>query len=145
MASSYVPDDGLVSSAAQRFQWLVGSPLRVELLRFLHARPNQTFDLETLTGALGCMRVDAERCLEALVNAGAALRGDPGGNRFGASRPLDPAVARLLDGFLAQPAVEHSRTEPPSVRKLMNWSGATRRCCSCSSRFARRPRPISRS
>ncbi len=123
MASSYVPDDGLVSSAAQRFQWLVGSPLRVELLRFLHARPNQTFDLETLTGALGCMRVDAERCLEALVNAGAALRGDPGGNRFGASRPLDPAVARLLDGFLAQPAVEHSRTEPPSVRKLMELVG----------------------
>jgi DNA-binding NtrC family response regulator len=101
----------------------VGSPLRAELLRFLHARPGETFDLEALTGALGCMRVDAERCLEALTGAGAVRSGGPGGKAFGASRPMDPAVARLLDGFLAVPSSGDARPEPASVRKLMELVG----------------------
>jgi Nif-specific regulatory protein len=121
--SSSVPDDGLESSAAQRFEWLTASPLRAELLRFLHARPDQTFELETLTGALGCMRVDAERCLEALVNAGVTRRAGPGGGRFGASRPKNQAADRLLAGYLAVPAVDAFRNESASVRKLMELVG----------------------
>jgi DNA-binding NtrC family response regulator len=123
MPCSFVPDDGLASSAAQRFQWLVASPLRAELLRYLHARRDQTFDLETLTGALGCMRVDAERCLEVLVSAGVARHTEAGAGRFGAAQPSNAAAARLLAIYLAVPAAEPSRQEPPSVRKLMELVG----------------------
>jgi DNA-binding NtrC family response regulator len=123
MPSSYLSDDGQVSSPAQRFQWLVGSPLRAELLRFLHTRPDQVFELETLTGVLGCMRMDAERCLESLMSGDVIRRGQPGGNRFAASRPHDPAIARLLTEFLAVPSADKSHTEPPSVRKLMELVG----------------------
>ena len=123
MPSSCLSDDGHVSSAGQRFQWLVGSPLRAELLRFLHARPDQTFELETLTGALGCLRVDAERCLESLMGGGVVRRDQPGGNRFAASRPPDPVTARALAEFLVASAADTSRTEPASVRKLLELVG----------------------
>ncbi len=121
--SSSALDDGPVSSAAQRFQWLVGSPLRAELLRLLHSRRDETFDIEALTGALGCMRVDAERCLEALVNAGVARHADAGDRRHGAARPASPAVDGLLSEFLAEPSGERSRHEPASVRKLLELVG----------------------
>ena len=121
--SPSVADDGQVSSAAQRFQWLIGSPLRAELLRFLHARPDHTFELETLTGAIGCLRVDAERCLESLMSGGVVRRGQPGSNRFAAMRPSDPGMARALADFLAAAAASTPRTEPPSVRKLMELVG----------------------
>ena len=123
MPSSYVPDDGIASSAAQRFQWLVASPLRAELLRFLHARRGETFELEALTGALGCMRVDAERCLETLVSAGVVRLDESGGRRFGAARPSSVVAARVLADYLAMPAAEASRQEPASVRKLMELVG----------------------
>jgi DNA-binding NtrC family response regulator len=123
MPISFVPDDGQTSSAAQRFQWLVASPLRAELLRYLHARRDQTFDLESLTGALGCMRVDAERCLEPLVSAGVVRHDSAGGSRYGAAQPSNSAAARLLAIYLAVPAAEPARQDPPSVRRLMELVG----------------------
>ncbi len=123
LPSTSVSDDGLLSSAAQRFQWLVGSPLRAELLRYLHARRDQSFELETLTGTLGCLRVDAERCLDSLISASLVQRVQPGGNRFTAARPSDPATARALTQFLAAPETGASRVEPDSVRKLMELVG----------------------
>jgi DNA-binding NtrC family response regulator len=123
MSGSFVTDDGTASSVAQRFQWLVSSPLRAELLRYVHSRGDQTFDLETLTGSLGCMRVDAERCLNALVNAGVVRQDGPAGNRFGAAQPESAAAARLLAIYLAVPGAEPARPEPPSVRKLMELVG----------------------
>ena len=116
-------DDATSSLAAQRFQSLVASPLRAELLRFLHAHPEETFDIETLTGALGCMRRDAERCLEALVGAGVARRWIGGPPRFGAARPVHAVIGRLLSEFLAVPVYQAARTEPASVRKLLELVG----------------------
>jgi DNA-binding NtrC family response regulator len=117
----YANDDA--SPAAQRFHSLVASPLRAELLRFLHAHPADTFEIETLMGAAGCMRADAERCLESLVSAGVARRWTNGTQRFGAARPANAAVDRLLAAYLATPVQETERTEPPSVRKLMELVG----------------------
>src|SRR5450756_1992756 len=42
---SYVTEDALASPVAQRFQSLVASPLRAELLRFLHAHQDETFEI----------------------------------------------------------------------------------------------------
>jgi DNA-binding NtrC family response regulator len=123
MPSESAPDEGIVSSAAQRFEWLVGSPLRAELLRFVQARPDEALDLAALTAALGCMRVDAERCLDALVSAGVVRRAAPGANSFCAARPAHPAMARLLDRFLAASDPKSADADPPSVRKLKELVG----------------------
>jgi len=120
---SFVPGGGLASPAASRFQALVASPLRAELLRFLHGHRDETFEIETLMGALGCMRGDAERCLEALVTAGVARRWVNGANRYGAARPGDPVVDRLLSEFLTTFAPGTARTEPASVRRLLELVG----------------------
>jgi DNA-binding NtrC family response regulator len=121
--ASLAPDDTPDSPAAQRFQSLVASPLRAELLRFLHARRDETFEIETLMGALGCMRGDAERCLEALVSTGVARRWSGPSLRFGASRPANSAVDRLLVAFLDAGHPIAMRAEPASVRKLLELVG----------------------
>ena len=53
-----------------RFQALVQSPLRAAILRFLSARPDEAFDLESLMQTFGRMRLDVENCIREL----AALR-----------------------------------------------------------------------
>jgi DNA-binding NtrC family response regulator len=121
--SWYASDEAMASPAAQRFHALVASPLRAVLLRFLHAHRDDTFEIETLMGAAGCMRADAERCLESLVSAGVARRWSNGTQRFGASRPANPDVDRLLTAFLEIPAPQAARTEPASVRKLLELVG----------------------
>jgi len=120
---SFVTTDGLVSPADQRFRALVGSPLRAELLRFLHAHRDETFDTEALMAALGCMRGDIERCLDALIGAGMAHRWAGLSPRFSAARPVNEHADRLLAAFLAAPARETGRTEPASVRKLLELVG----------------------
>jgi two-component system, NtrC family, response regulator HydG len=119
----YATDDAMASPAAERFRALVASPLRAELLRFLHAHQDDTFEIESLMGAAGCMRADAERCLESLVSSGVARRWSNGTQRFGAARPANPTVDRLLTAFLLMPAPERARTEPVSVRKLLELVG----------------------
>ncbi len=121
--SPYANDDAATSPAAQRFHALVASPLRAELLRFLHAHPRDTFEIETLMAAVGCMRADADRCLEALVSAGVARRWAGGPQRFGAARPATPVVEHLLSAFLQMPGAAAERAEPPSVRRLLELVG----------------------
>jgi DNA-binding NtrC family response regulator len=116
-------DAAPASPAALRFQSLVASPLRAELLRFLHAHPRETFEIETLMGALGCMRADVERCLEALAGAGVVRRWSGVSPRFGAARPAHAVIDRLLSEFLAVPVREAARTEPVSVRRLIELVG----------------------
>jgi DNA-binding NtrC family response regulator len=111
------------SPAAQRFHSLVASPLRAELLRVLHVHQAQTFEIESLMAAAGCMRADAERCLESLVSAGVARRWSTDGQRFGAARPGNPVVDRLLSAFLSTSPRDVLRAEPPSVRKLLELVG----------------------
>lgn len=109
--------------AAEGFHSLVTSPLRAELLRYLHAHRDQTFEIETLMGAVGCMRGDAERCLESLAGAGVARRWTGPTVRYGASRPASPVADRLLSRFLSLPPADGIRSEPASVRKLLELVG----------------------
>ena len=55
-----------------RFQSLVQSPLRAGLLRFLCARPEESFDVEALMQTFGRMRLDVENCMRELVAFGVA-------------------------------------------------------------------------
>jgi hypothetical protein len=50
-----------------RFQALVQSPLRAGLLRFVCARPDESFEIEALMQTFGRMRLDIENCLRELV------------------------------------------------------------------------------
>src|SRR5881397_2654371 len=53
-----------------RFRNLVQSPLRAGLLRFLSARPEESFDVEVLMSTFGRLRLDVENCLNELVGFG---------------------------------------------------------------------------
>src|SRR5687767_13344040 len=83
-----------------RFRALVQSPLRAGLLRFLSARPEETFDVESLMSTFGRMRLDVDNCLNELVEFG-VVRHVPGPPaRYGSQRPERDASAQLLDAFL---------------------------------------------
>ena len=49
-----------------RFRTLVQSPLRAGLLRFLSARPQEAFDVDSLMATFGRMRLDVDNCLNEL-------------------------------------------------------------------------------
>ena len=49
---------------------LVQSPLRAGILRFVSARPGESFDIETLMQTFGRMRLDIENCVRELVDFG---------------------------------------------------------------------------
>ena len=57
-----------------RFRTLVQSPLRAGLLRFLAARPGDSFDVDALMAAFGRMRLDIQNCVLELVDFGVARR-----------------------------------------------------------------------
>jgi DNA-binding NtrC family response regulator len=120
---SFATNEGLALPSAQRFHSLIGSPLRAELLRFLHAHRDETFDIEALMGATGCMRRDAERCLDSLISAGVARRWDGVPPRYSAARPAQEGLDRQLSSFLAAPVQAAGRSEPASVRRLLELVG----------------------
>src|SRR5476651_2074554 len=82
-----------------RFRSLVQSPLRAGLLRYLSARPEETFDVESLMQTFGRLKLDVENCIRELVDYGVArmIPGTP--PRYQAHRPANEAAADLLDGF----------------------------------------------
>ncbi|HEY6359590.1 MAG TPA: hypothetical protein VIX63_00730, partial [Vicinamibacterales bacterium] len=57
-----------------RFRNLVQSPLRAGLLRFLSARPEEAFDVESLMSTFGRLRMDIDNCLGELVEFGVVRR-----------------------------------------------------------------------
>ena len=57
-----------------RFRLLVQSPLRAGLLRFLSARPQESFDSDVLMATFGRMRLDIDNCLAELVDTGVVAR-----------------------------------------------------------------------
>src|SRR5438477_7759614 len=87
-----------------RFRTLVQSPLRAGLLRYLSARPEESFDVESLMQTFGRLRLDVEACVRELVDFGVArlVPGTP--PQFVAHRPASEAAADLLDGFLERRA-----------------------------------------
>src|SRR4051812_18903508 len=88
-----------------RFRTLVQSPLRAGLLRFLSARPGETFDVESLMSTFGRMRLDVDNCLGELVDFGVVERTAHDGQvGYTAHRPERTDVAELLDHFLERRA-----------------------------------------
>src|SRR5580693_9358881 len=83
-----------------RFRTLVQSPLRAGILRYLSARPDEHFDVESLMQTFGRLRLDVENCVRELADFGVAqvMAGTP--PRYAAARPAHAALAELLDGFL---------------------------------------------
>ena len=96
--------------AAARFATLVQSPLRASLLRFLHARPREAFDVDQLMQAFGRMRLDVENCLVELESFGVAARTGRRHDRYRYTTPPDPAARDLVDAFTAR-GVQPSREE----------------------------------
>ena len=106
-----------------RFRALVQSPLRAGLLRFLNARPEESFELDALMATFGRLRLDIDNCLAELVDSGMVcqLPGSP--SRVGAARPDHPQLADLLDGFLDRRANISTEDQSPSVQRFREMIG----------------------
>src|SRR5262249_16821720 len=111
------------SDLETRFRTLVQSPLRAGLLRYLCARPDESFDVESLMQTFGRLRLDVENCLRELVDFGAAhaVAGTP--PRYQAERPGNDAIADLLDNFLERRAAVSSEDQSPSVQRFREMIG----------------------
>ena len=104
-----------------RFRTLVQSPLRAGILRYLSARPDEQFDVESLMQTFGRLRLDVENCVRELVDFGVAemVPGDPA--KYGAKRT--PAFAEYLDQFLERRATVSSEDQSPSVQRFREMIG----------------------
>src|ERR1700694_5137023 len=109
--------------AEPRFRSLVQSPLRAGLLRYLSARPDESFDVESLMQTFGRLKLDVENCVRELVDFGVAqlIPGTP--SRFMAERPSNEAVAELLDHFLERRAAVSTEDQSPSVQRFREMIG----------------------
>src|SRR5262245_28300754 len=101
-----------------RFRTLVQSPLRAGLLRYLSARADESFDVESLMQTFGRLRLDVENCVRELVDFGVALivPGQP--IRYAAAPPESEALAELLDHFLERRAAVSTEDQSPSVQRF---------------------------
>src|SRR5438067_13939383 len=97
------------SDPETRFRTLVQSPLRAGLLRYLSARPDESFDVEALMQTFGRLKLDVENCVRELVDFGVA-QVVPGSAppRYMVDRPESNAVVDLLDQFLERRAAVSS-------------------------------------
>src|SRR3990170_509330 len=106
-----------------RFHALVQSPLRAGLLRFLHARPDESFDVEALMQTFGRMRLDIENCLRELVAFGVAHRVEGAPGKFAFRRPESEMVRGLLDEFLERRATVSHEDRSPAVQRFREMIG----------------------
>jgi DNA-binding NtrC family response regulator len=104
-----------------RFRTLVQSPLRAGILRYLSARPDESFDVDALMQTFGRLRLDVENCVRELVDFGVAqpVPGTP--TRYMAHRP--DALGDLLDQFLERRATVSSEDQSPSVQRFREMIG----------------------
>jgi DNA-binding NtrC family response regulator len=106
-----------------RFRTLVQSPLRAGILRFLSARPDESFDVEALMATFGRMRLDVENCVGELTEFGVVRRLSGPPPRYTAVRPTQPALASLLDTFLERRAAVSTEDQSPSVQRFREMIG----------------------
>jgi len=108
-----------------RFQALVQSPLRAAILRFLCARPDESFDLEALMQTFGRMRLDVENCIRELAGFGLAQRsgGSQGPARYAFAQPESEALRDLLDHFLERRATVSHEDRSPAVQRFREMIG----------------------
>src|SRR5438552_11080581 len=106
-----------------RFRGLVQSPLRAGILRYLSARPEESFDVEQLMQTFGRLRMDVENCVRELVDFGVAfaVAGTP--VRYVAARPTNEALIDLLDTFLERRATVSTEDQSPSVQRFREMIG----------------------
>jgi DNA-binding NtrC family response regulator len=109
--------------AEARFRSLVQSPLRSGLLRFLSARPEDSFEVDSLMATFGRMRLDVENCLGELADFGLVRRTPGSPSRYSAVRPDDEGVAHLLDMFLERRATVSTEDQAPSVQSFREMIG----------------------
>jgi len=104
-----------------RFRALVQSPLRAGILRYLSARPDESFDVEQLMQTFGRLRLDVENCVRELADFGVAeqIAGDP--PRYCAKRTT--ALGDLLNQFLEKRASVSSEDQSPSVQRFREMIG----------------------
>ena len=106
-----------------RFRTLVQSPLRAGILRYLSARPEEGFDVESLMQTFGRLRLDVENCVRELADFGVArmIPGSP--PKYVAERPSDDALGDLLDHFLERRAAVSTEDQSPSVQRFREMIG----------------------
>src|SRR5712664_4788794 len=106
-----------------RFRSLVQSPLRAGILRYLSARPDESFDVEALMQTFGRLKLDVDNCVRELVDFGVAqvIPGNP--MRYMAERPANEAVVDLLDHFLERRAAVTTEDQSPSVQRFREMIG----------------------
>ena len=111
------------SDLETRFRNLVQSPLRAGILRYLSARPEESFDADQLMQTFGRLRLDVENCIKELVSFGVA-RGVPGlPPRYSAARPENSGIEKLLDRFLERRAAISAEDQAPSVQRFREMIG----------------------
>src|SRR2546429_3743648 len=120
-AATARPDAG--GDLDTRFRNLVQSPLRAGILRFISARPEESFDADSLMQTFGRLRLDVENCVRELVQFGVA-RGVPGTPmRYASARPENAGVEKLLDRFLERRAAISAEDQAPSVQRFREMIG----------------------
>src|SRR5919112_1068290 len=107
-----------------RFQGLVQSPLRAAILRFMCARPEETFDVEALMQTFGRMRLDVENCVRELAGFGIAKKiAGAGAPKYGFVQPDNDVLHDLLDEFLERRATVSSEDRSPAVQRFREMIG----------------------
>ena len=123
-ASAGLPaKDSPEASLEARFKNLVQSPLRAGILRYLSARPEESFDVESLMSTFGRMRLDVDNCLNELVDFGVVKRLPGPPTKYSAMRPERDAVHLLLDTFLERRATISTEDQSPSVQRFREMIG----------------------
>src|SRR5215204_4636846 len=107
-----------------KFQGLVQSPLRAAILRFMCARPEETFDVEALMQTFGRMRLDVENCVRELVVFG-IIKKIPGAGapKYGVVEPDNDVLRELLDEFLERRATVSTEDRSPAVQRFREMIG----------------------
>ncbi|OFV91163.1 MAG: hypothetical protein A3G76_12370 [Acidobacteria bacterium RIFCSPLOWO2_12_FULL_65_11] len=106
-----------------RFRGLVQSPLRAGILRYLSARPEESFDVESLMQTFGRLHLDVNNCVRELVDFGVALAIPGTPTKYAAARPSDAALVELLDHFLERRAMVSTEDQSASVQKFREMIG----------------------
>ena len=107
-----------------RFQNLVQSPLRAGILRYMCARPEETFDVESLMQTFGRMRLDVENCVRELHAFGIAKKtSGAGAPKYGFVQPEGDVIHDLLDEFLERRATVSSEDRSPAVQRFREMIG----------------------
>ncbi|MEI6667851.1 MAG: sigma 54-interacting transcriptional regulator [Acidobacteriota bacterium] len=112
-----------VAQIRARFRALVQSPLRAGILRYLHTRPQEGFDIESVMAIFGRLRSDVDHCLKDLVESGLVRCDLATSPAYRSALPSDPDLARCLTDFLADRQSDSVEDRSPSVQRFRDMIG----------------------